>query len=143
MNFLAIPTLKNDRACFRFPISIKPLRSLKFTFESERTGIAMVGSLRRAAASITRSATLTSFFSTAVGFLAFLAMPYFFLRLAARVAGAGLAGLRLAFVACLRGGVFPLARVFLVGGVAVSGSSGTASWGADAPFIGTAGTSPP
>src|SRR2546422_176370 len=74
MNFLAIATLKNDRACFRLPISIRPLRSLKFTFDSERTGIAMVGSLRFSAAVITRSATPTSFFSTAVGFRGFLAI---------------------------------------------------------------------
>src|SRR2546425_3436249 len=74
MNFLAIATLKNDRACFRLPISIRPLRSLKFTFDSERTGIAMVGSLRFSAAAITRSATPTSFFSTAVGFRGFLAI---------------------------------------------------------------------
>src|SRR5438445_13365306 len=74
MNFLAIPTLKNDRACFRLPISIKPLRSLNSTFDSARIGIAMVGSLRFSAAVITRSATPTSFFSTAVGFRGFLAI---------------------------------------------------------------------
>src|SRR2546423_8271457 len=84
MNFLAIATLKNDRACFRLPISIRPLRSLNSTFESARTGIAMVGSLRFSAAVITRSATPTSFFSTAVGFRGFLAIsdPLPLLRLA-------------------------------------------------------------
>jgi len=71
MNFLAIPTLKNDRACFRLPSSISPLRSLKLTFERERTGIARVGSRRRCAAVITMSATPTSFFSTALGFRGF------------------------------------------------------------------------
>src|SRR5438552_13589428 len=74
MNFLAIATLKNDRACFRLPISIRPLRSLNSTFESARTGIAMVGSLRFSAAVITRSATPTCFFSTTVGFRGFLVM---------------------------------------------------------------------
>src|SRR5947209_9623355 len=87
MNFLAIATLKNDRACFRLRRSIRPLRSLNSTFESERTGIAIVGSLRFSAAVITRSATPTSFFSTAVGFRGFLAMRAryrFFLRPARR-----------------------------------------------------------
>src|SRR5207249_6758866 len=74
MNFLAIATLKNDRACFRLPISIRPLRSLNSTIESARTRIAKVGSLRFSAAVITRSATPTSFFSTTVGFRGFLAM---------------------------------------------------------------------
>src|SRR5437588_277662 len=66
MNFLAIPTLKNDRACFPLPISIMPLCSLNVTFDRERTGMARVGSLRRSAAVITVSATPTSFFSTAL-----------------------------------------------------------------------------
>ena len=66
MNFLAMPTLKNERACLRLPISSSPLRSLKLTLDRARTGMAMVGSLRRWAAVITRSATPTSFFSTAV-----------------------------------------------------------------------------
>ncbi len=66
MNFLAMPTLKNDRACFRFPISIRPRRWLKVTLDRDRTGIASVGSFRRWAAVITTSATLMSFFSTAV-----------------------------------------------------------------------------
>src|SRR5688572_9481143 len=74
MNFFAMFTLKNERACLRLPISIRPLRSLKFTFDSERTGMARVGSLRFSAALITMSATLTSFFSTTVGLCAFLAM---------------------------------------------------------------------
>src|SRR5437879_4793143 len=66
MNFLAIPTLKNDRACFPLPISIMPLCSLNVTFDRERTGMARVGSLRCWAAVITVSATPTSFFSTAL-----------------------------------------------------------------------------
>src|SRR5687768_8946267 len=91
MNFLAIATLKKERACLRLLSSMRPLRSLKFTFDSERTGIAMVGSFRRTAASITMSATTMSFLSTAVGFLAFLAMAsyffVFFLRRLARGTG--------------------------------------------------------
>src|SRR5437899_12640010 len=74
MNFLAIPTLKNDRACLRRPSSIRPLRSSNVTLESERTGIARVGSFRRCAASMTRSATPTSFFSTVLTFRAFAAI---------------------------------------------------------------------
>src|SRR2546428_10203992 len=74
MNFLAIPTLKNDRACLRRPSSIRPLRSSNVTLESERTGIAGVGSFRRCAASMTRSATPTSFFSTVLTFRAFAAI---------------------------------------------------------------------
>src|SRR5687768_10706204 len=100
MNFLAIETLKKERACLRLPSSMRPRRGLNVTLESERTGIAMVGSLRRSAASMTMSATLTSFFSTAVGFRGFLAMaPYFFLfflRLRAR--GNGFTVLALPFV---------------------------------------------
>src|SRR5204862_6916859 len=83
MNFLAIPTLKNDRACLRLPISIRPLRSLKVTFESERTGIVSVGSLRRSAAWITTSATPISFFSTAVAVRCFWAMGASYLLLRA------------------------------------------------------------
>src|SRR2546422_10973002 len=87
MNFLAIPTLKNDRACFRLPISISPLRWLKVTFERERTGIARGGSLRRWAAAITTSATPRSFFSTALVLRGFWAMgvSYAFLRRASGV----------------------------------------------------------
>src|SRR5439155_11280387 len=65
MNFFAIPTLKNARACIPLPISIMPLCSLNLTFDRERIGIARVGSLRCWAAVITLSATPTSFFSTA------------------------------------------------------------------------------
>ncbi len=71
MNFLAIPTLKNVRACFLLPISIIPLRSLKVTFERERMGIEIVGSFCRCAAVTTVSATLTSFLSTTLGFFSF------------------------------------------------------------------------
>src|SRR5712692_4563552 len=87
MNFLAIPTLKNDRACIALPISIMPLCSLNVMFDRERTGIAIVGSLRRWAAVITTSATPTSFFSTALVLRRFWGMgaPYAFLR-TARVA---------------------------------------------------------
>src|SRR5688500_20310711 len=72
MNFLAIATLKNERACLRFPISSRPRRSLNVMFDSARTGIARVGSFCRWAAATTRSATPTSFLSTAVGLRAFL-----------------------------------------------------------------------
>src|SRR5438552_2267704 len=66
MNFLAIPTLKNERACFRLPISIIPLRGLNDTFESARIGIANVGSFERWAAATTTSAMPTSLVSTLV-----------------------------------------------------------------------------
>src|SRR4029077_2549174 len=71
MNFLAIPTLKNVRACLRLPSSMMPRFSLKLTLARLRTGIARVGSLLFSAAVITRSATLMSFFSTAPVLLAF------------------------------------------------------------------------
>ncbi len=74
MNFLAIPTLKNERACLRLPSSIRPLRSSNVTLDRERTGIANVGSRRRCAASMTTSATPTSFFSTVPIFRAFAAI---------------------------------------------------------------------
>src|SRR5262245_18533664 len=74
MNFLAMPTLKNERACLRRPISRWPLRSLKLTLESDRTGIARVGSRRFWAALITTSATPISFFSTTLGLRVFEAM---------------------------------------------------------------------
>ena len=74
MNFLAMPTLKNERACLRLPISSTPLRSLKVTFDSDRMGMASVGSLLRWAAVITVSATPISFFSTAVARRALRAM---------------------------------------------------------------------
>jgi hypothetical protein len=70
MNFFAMPTLKKARACFRGPISIMPLRSLKVTFARDRIGIEKVGSCRRCAAVTTMSARPTSFFSTGVIFLA-------------------------------------------------------------------------
>src|SRR5262245_41553156 len=65
MNFFAIPTLKNVRACLRRPSSMMPRFSLKLTLARLRTGIDSVGSLARSAAVITVSATPTSFFSTA------------------------------------------------------------------------------
>src|SRR5262245_36395786 len=65
MNFLAMPTLKNARACLRLPISMMPRFSLKLTLARLRTGMERVGSLLRSAAPITTSATPTSFFSTA------------------------------------------------------------------------------
>src|SRR5207302_321004 len=65
MNFFAIPTLKNVRACFRLPISMMPRFSLKLMLARLRTGIDRVGSRRSSAAVITTSATPTSFFSTA------------------------------------------------------------------------------
>src|SRR5216683_4661885 len=71
MNFLAIPTLKNVRACLRLPSSMMPRFSLKLTLARLRTGIARVGSLLFSAAVITRSATLMSFFSTGPVLLAF------------------------------------------------------------------------
>src|SRR6202158_257167 len=71
MNFLAIPTLKNVRACLRLPSSMIPRFSLKLTLARLRTGIARVGSLLFSAAVITRSATLMSFFSTTPVLLAF------------------------------------------------------------------------
>src|SRR5437868_10594116 len=74
MNFLAIATLKNERACLRLPSSMRPLRSLKVTFDRARTGMANVGSRRRCAASTTTSAMPISFFSTAVGLRVFVAM---------------------------------------------------------------------
>src|SRR5260370_10862988 len=89
MTFLAIPTLKNVRACLRLPSSMMPRFSLKLTLARLRTGIARVGSLLFSAAVITRSATLMSFFSTGPVLLAFaLAMGSFLPRSAL---GAGLA----------------------------------------------------
>ena len=69
MNFFAMPTLKNERACFLSPISIRPLRSLKDTFDRARIGIANVGSFDRSAAVMTMSARPINFFSTAPFFL--------------------------------------------------------------------------
>jgi len=74
MNFLAMPTLKNERACFLWPISIRPFRSLNDTFDSARMGMANVGSLDRSAAEITMSAIPMSFFSTTVGFFCLVVM---------------------------------------------------------------------
>src|SRR5262245_54576891 len=68
MNFFAIPTLKNVRACLRLPSSMMPRFSLKLTLARLRTGIASAGSLLRWAAVITTSATPMSFFSTTPGF---------------------------------------------------------------------------
>src|SRR6185503_1582778 len=69
MNFFAMPTLKNERACFRLPISIRPRFSSKVMLARLRTGIDRVGSWLRCAAPITTSATPIRFFSTA---------PFFF-----------------------------------------------------------------
>src|SRR5262249_48605082 len=81
MNFLAMPTLKNERACFLLPISIRPLRSLNDTFDRARIGIARLGSFDRSAAVTTTSARPTSFFSTGVAFFCLIFMgSYFFLR---------------------------------------------------------------
>src|SRR5262249_61772905 len=101
MNFLAIPTLKNERACFRFPISIRPRRWLKVTLDRDRTGIGGVGSFRRGAAVITTSATLMSFFSTAVVLRALRASArrYAFLRAARRALVRLPVGVRLGFPA--------------------------------------------
>src|SRR5258708_13784800 len=74
MTFFAIGALKTSRACSPLPISIRRWRSLSCPVECARPGIALVGSLRFSAAVITRSATPTSFFSTAVGFRGFLAI---------------------------------------------------------------------
>src|SRR5262245_5282422 len=71
MNFLAIPTLKNVRACFLRPISMMPRFSLTLTLARLRTGIESAGSWLRCAAVITTSATPTSFFSTAPLFFCF------------------------------------------------------------------------
>src|SRR5215467_5635216 len=88
MNFLAMPTLKNERACFLLPISIRPLRSLNDTFDRARIGIANVGSFDRSAAVTTTSAKPTSFFSTGVALFCLVFIgTYFFLRCAARFAG--------------------------------------------------------
>src|SRR5262245_37135118 len=90
MNFLAMPTLKNVRACFLRPISMMPRFSLKLTLARLRTGIESAGSLLRCAAVITTSATPTSFFSTTpllFGFFCAIAFPDL---LAAFCAGSGL-----------------------------------------------------
>ena len=84
MNFLAMPTLKNVRACFLRPISMMPRFSLKFTLARLRTGIERVGSWLRCAAVMTRSAMPMSFFSTApllFGFFCAMFFPVFWLRL--------------------------------------------------------------
>ena len=83
MNFLAIPTLKNERACFFSPISIKPSRGLKETFDRARMGMENVGSLERSAAVMTMSARPISFLSTTVVFLVLVAIRVLFLSLAA------------------------------------------------------------
>src|SRR5690349_23463127 len=70
MNFLAMPTLKNVRACLRRPSSMMPRLALKLTLASLRIGIARVGSWLFSAATITVSATPTSFFSTGPTLLA-------------------------------------------------------------------------
>src|SRR6476620_8619052 len=80
MNFLAMPTLKNERACFLWPISISPLRSLNETFDSARIGMAKVGSFDRSAAVTTMSAMPISFFSTTLGFFCLVGIFVYFLR---------------------------------------------------------------
>src|SRR5262245_21572691 len=89
MNFLAIPTLKKDRSCFFFPISMRPLRSLKDTFDNARIGMENVGSLERSAAAITMSARPTSFLSTAVAFFCLVVMESYFLLRGAIVLAEG------------------------------------------------------
>ena len=59
-------------ACFFFPISSRPLRSLNVTFDRARIGIAIVGSLACCAAAITRSARPINFFSTAPFLVSFV-----------------------------------------------------------------------
>src|SRR3970040_758751 len=81
MNFLAMPTLKNVRACFLRPISMMPRFSLNVTLARLRTGIDSAGPLLRSAAAITMSATPMSFFSTAplfFGFFRAMFFPYLF-----------------------------------------------------------------
>src|SRR5215831_11406724 len=82
MNFFAIPTLKNVRACLRLPSSMIPRCALKVTLARLRTGMDSVGSLLRSAAVITVSATLTSFFSTSPEAFALAMVFYLFFRLA-------------------------------------------------------------
>src|SRR5262249_44519330 len=89
MNFLAIPTLKKDRSCFFFPISMRPLRSVKDTFDNARIGMENVGSLERSAAAITMSARPTSFLSTAVAFFCLVVMESYFLLRGAIVLAEG------------------------------------------------------
>src|SRR4029079_4544892 len=88
MNFLAMPTLKNERACFLRPISISLFRSLNDKFDSARMGMANVGSLDRSAAEITMSAMPMSFFSTAVVFFCLVVIVGYFFRLVPGVRGA-------------------------------------------------------
>src|SRR5262245_149879 len=77
MNFLAMPTLKNVRSCFRRPISMMPRFSLKLTLARLRTGIESAGSLLFCAALIITSATPTSFFSTTPLFFGFFCAMFF------------------------------------------------------------------
>src|SRR6266849_6929842 len=112
MNFLAIPTLKNVRACLRLPSSMMPRLALKFTLARLRTGIDSVGSLLRSAAVITASATLTSFFSTAPVFFGLARAIYLVLRLDVFTLGAlrlATFGLRLTAFAAQAGLALPLA----------------------------------
>src|ERR1041385_7084480 len=75
MNFFAMPTLKNERACLRLPSSIRPRFSSKLMLARLRIGIENVGSLLRSAAVMTVSAMPMSFFSTTpLVFAFFLAM---------------------------------------------------------------------
>src|ERR1044071_1115015 len=77
MNFFAMPTLKNERACLRLPISIRPRFSSKVMLARLRTGIDKVGSWLRCAAPITTSATPISFFSTAPFLFVFFLAIFF------------------------------------------------------------------
>src|ERR1041385_8226672 len=75
MNFFAMPTLKNERACLRLPSSIRPRFSSKLMLARLRIGIENVGALLRSAAVMTVSAMPMSFFSTTpFVFAFFLAM---------------------------------------------------------------------
>src|SRR5215813_1267857 len=104
MNFLAMPTLKNVRACLRLPISMMPRFSLKLMLARLRTGMVSVGSLLRSAAVITVSATPTSFFSTTALFVPFAMRPLLLLSLGGLGCLGSLGGL------CLRLGGSALRR---------------------------------
>src|SRR5215475_3805130 len=89
MNFFAMPTLKNERACLRRPSSIKPFFSSNVTLARLRTGIESVGSLLRSAAVMTVSAMPTSFFSTSPLLFAFFPAMFFLCLLGSVFLGFG------------------------------------------------------